>query len=319
VVYVPLMFEGRVTGRVGAGLTDRGDDRSAMAEYIPTLVQFADAAAIALGPALVQGDRDSWAHRLIDEILERHDYRTVFQPVRRLTDGRPVGLEALTRFEANWTPSQVFAHARAASRLRELELATLQSAADASRSLPPGVWLSVNCSPGLLVDTDALAAVLAPIDRPIVLELSEQDVVSDYAPIAKAMARLGPQFRLAVDDAGAGFSSLRHVLEVRPQFVKLDIGLVVGVAMDLTRTALVAGFVRFAADAGFDLVAEGIETDADRKALRRLGVRLGQGYLLGRPGPAEDLVGGREAHGRVRSQRDHSARPAIEARSPLAN
>ena len=68
--------------------------------------------------------------------------------------------------------------------------------------------------------------------------------------------------------------------------MKLDIGLVQGVATDLTRTALVAGFVRFAADAGFELIAEGIETDADRRALRRLGVGLGQGFLLGRPGPA---------------------------------
>ncbi len=289
-VYVPLQFEGRVIGIVGAGLTDRGDDRSAMAEYIPTLVQFADVASIALGPALGQRDRDSWAHRLIEEILERHEYRAVFQPVRRLIDGRVIGYEALTRFEATWTPSQIFAHARVAERLRDLELATLRAAAEASADLPAGVWLSVNCSPDLLVETEALVAVLAPVQREIVLELSEQDVVSDYRPIADAVARLGPRFRLAVDDAGAGFSSLRHILEVRPQFVKLDIGLVQGVATDITRTALVAGFVRFAADAGFDLIAEGIETDADRKALRRLGVGFGQGYLLGKPTPVADIA-----------------------------
>ena len=289
-VYVPLHFEGRVLGIVGAGLTDRGDDRSAMAEYIPTLVQFADMASIALGPALVHRDRDSWAHRLIEEILERHEYRPVFQPVRRLADGKVIGYEALTRFDATWTTGQIFAHARLAERLRDLELATLRATAEASADLPEGVWLSVNCSPDLLVDTDALVAALAPVQREIVLELSEQDVVSDYRPIAHAIAKLGPRFHLAVDDAGAGFSSLRHILEVRPQFVKLDIGLVQGVAADLTRTALVAGFVRFAADAGFDLIAEGIETDADRKALRRLGVRLGQGYLLGKPTPVADIA-----------------------------
>ena len=288
-VYVPLHFEGRVMGIVGAGLTDRGDDRSAMAEYIPTLVQFADVAAVTLGPALVQRDRDSAAHRLIEEILERHDYHPVFQPVRRLADGRIVGYEALTRFDATWTPSQIFAHARIADRLRELELATLAAAAEASGQLPAATWLSVNCSPDLLADTGALVAALAPVEHEIVLELSEQDVVSDYGPIADAIARLGPRFRLAVDDAGAGFSSLRHILEVRPQFVKLDIGLVQGVATDITRTALVAGFVRFAADAGFDLIAEGIELEADRRALRRLGVKLGQGYLLGRPKRVDEL------------------------------
>ncbi len=290
-VYVPLIFEGRVVGTVGAGLTDRGDDRSAMAEYLPTLVQFADAAALELGPSLVKRDEDSGSQRAIDEILEGNAYWPVFQAVRRLTDGRTVGYEALSRFEANWTPSQVFGHARLSGRMHDLELATLRAAAKASIALPSDCWVSFNCSEALLLDTDVLADVLEPIRREVVIELSEQDLISDYGPIAAAMARLGPGRRLAVDDAGAGFASLRHVLEVRPQFVKLDIGLVQGVATDITRTALVAGFVRFATDAGFDLIAEGIETDADRRALRRLGVRLGQGYLLGRPLRATDIGG----------------------------
>lgn len=289
-VYVPLVFEGRVIGIVGAGLTDRGDDRSSMAEYIPTLVQFADAAALELGPSLAKRDLHTGAHRAVDEILGSHGYWPVFQPIRRLSDGQTVGFEALSRFEATWTPSQIFAHARVADRLLELELATLRAAAEASVGLPGGPWLSVNCSPDLLVDTDALATIFEPVGQEIVLELSEQDVVSDYRPIARALERLGPRFRLAVDDAGAGFSSLRHILEVRPQFVKLDIGLVEGVATDLTRTALVAGFVRFAADAGFELIAEGIETEADRDALRKLGVVLGQGYLLGVPARATDVA-----------------------------
>jgi EAL domain-containing protein (putative c-di-GMP-specific phosphodiesterase class I) len=282
-VYVPLVFEGRVVGTVGAGLTDRGDDRSAMAEYLPTLVQFADAAALELGPSLSKRDLDSNSKRAIDEILEGGGYWPVFQPVRRLTDGRTVGYEALSRFDATWTPSQIFGHARLSGRLHELELATLRAAAAASIALPAECWISFNCSEALLLETATLAEVLEPVRQEVVIELSEQDVIADYAPIGAAVARLGPRRRLAVDDAGAGFASLRHILEVRPQFVKLDIGLVEGVAADITRTALVAGFVRFATDAGFDLIAEGIETDADRRALRRLGVRFGQGYLLGRP------------------------------------
>jgi len=286
-VYAPLVFEGRVVGTVGAGLTDRGDDRSAMAEYLPTLVQFADAAALELGPSLVKRDQDSSSQRAIDDILEGHEYWPVFQPVRRLTDGRTVGYEALSRFEATWTPSQIFGHARLSGRMHDLELATLRAAAAATIALPMECWISFNCSEALLLDTDALAEVLEPVRQQVVIELSEQDLIADYGPIAGAVARLGPGRRLAVDDAGAGFASLRHILEVRPQFVKIDIGLVQGVASDITRTALVAGFVRFATDAGFDLIAEGIETDADRRALRRLGVRFGQGFLLGRPMRAE--------------------------------
>jgi EAL domain-containing protein (putative c-di-GMP-specific phosphodiesterase class I) len=289
-VYVPMVFEGRVVGLVSAGLTDRGDDRSAVAEYIPTLVQYADAASLELGASLARRDEDTATNTIIDEILAGAGYWPVFQPIRRLTDGHTVGYEALTRFGSSWTASQVFAHARLAGRMRDLELATLRAAAQASAVLPAHCWLSVNCSAELLTDTRALMEILEPIGREVIVELSEQDVIADYGPIAAASTILGPHRRLAVDDAGAGFASLRHILEVRPQFVKLDLGLVQGVATDLTRTALVAGFVRFAEDAGFELIAEGIENEADRRALRRLGVKLGQGYLLGVPEPAQQLM-----------------------------
>jgi EAL domain-containing protein (putative c-di-GMP-specific phosphodiesterase class I) len=293
-----------------------------MAEYIPTLVQFADAAAVILGPSLAASAQVSTARQVIDDILEHGSFRPVFQPVRGLRDGRIVGYEALTRF-AGAEPSGVFVHARVAGRLRDLEVATMRAAAMTAASLPHDCWLSLNCSADLLVDTDALAAILAPIDRPVILELSEQDVIRDYEPIAAALGRIGSKARLAVDDAGAGFSSLRHILEVRPHFVKLDIGLVAGVAADLTRTALVAGMVRFATDGGFELIAEGVEGEADLAALRRLGVELGQGFFLGSPEPVDQVArneavarGGRERRPRVRTPRDR--RPGVDIASPLA-
>ena len=115
------------------------------------------------------------------------------------------------------------------------------------------------------------------------IELSEHEMISDYKPIGTAMRRLGPNRSLAVDDAGSGFASLRHILEVQPAYVKMDIGLVQGAATDLSRRALVAGFVHFARDAEFTLIAEGIESAEDLKTLKGLGVALGQGFLLGRP------------------------------------
>jgi EAL domain-containing protein (putative c-di-GMP-specific phosphodiesterase class I) len=325
IAYAPLVFEGRAIGVVAAGLSDRADERSVMAEYVPTLVQFADAVTGVLGPSLAARARISTARQVIDEILDRGSYWPVFQPVRRLRDGRIVGYEALTRFATAPDPGGVFAHAKAAGRMRELELATLRAAATTAASLPLDCWLSLNCSPDLLVETDVLAGILAPIRQPVVLELSEQDVIRDYQPIAAAMGRLGSKVRLAVDDAGAGFASLRHILEVRPALVKLDIGLVLGVATDLTRAALVAGFVRFASDARFALIAEGIETEADRLALRRLGVGFGQGFFLGMPEPVH-LVERNVATPRkrpdpgrrLRSARDRNAPPAIEAATPFA-
>lgn len=320
--YVPLVFEGRVIGVVAAGLTDRGDDRSAMAEYVPTLVEFADAAAVALGPALAAKLELSTARQLIDDILERAAFTPVFQPVRSLEDGRIVGYEALTRFGSSVDTGAVFAQARVAGQLRDLEVATMAAAANAAAGLPLDCWLSVNCSADLLVETEVLARILAPIRQPIVLELSEQDVIKDYEPIAAALERIGPDARLAVDDAGAGFASLRHILEVRPALVKLDIGLVKGVAADLTRTALIAGLVRFAADAQFELIAEGIETQADRVALRRLGVGFGQGYLLGRPESAErvalnaDVPLAHRGFERVRVRQSRAPRPSSVSAGP---
>jgi len=91
--------------------------------------------------------------------------------------------------------------------------------------------------------------------------------------------------RLAVDDAGAGYSGLRHILELRPQFVKLDLSLVRHVDTDPARQAMVAGMAHFARNSGCELIAEGIETEEELNELIRLGINLGQGYLFGKPGP----------------------------------
>jgi EAL domain-containing protein (putative c-di-GMP-specific phosphodiesterase class I) len=93
--------------------------------------------------------------------------------------------------------------------------------------------------------------------------------------------------RIAVDDAGAGYASLRHILELRPTFAKLDISLVRGIDDDELRQAIAAGFGYFALRTGCRLVAEGVETEEEAAALRRLGIELAQGYLFGRPLPID--------------------------------
>jgi EAL domain-containing protein (putative c-di-GMP-specific phosphodiesterase class I) len=110
--------------------------------------------------------------------------------------------------------------------------------------------------------------------------------VEDYAALRDAIAALGPSVRYAIDDAGAGFASFRHILELRPDFVKLDIGLVRNIERDPARQALLAGMRYFAVKTGCTLIAEGIETEAERRQLDQLAIDLGQGYLLGRPAEA---------------------------------
>jgi EAL domain-containing protein (putative c-di-GMP-specific phosphodiesterase class I) len=204
-----------------------------------------------------------------------------------------VGYEALTRFDVPRTPAQVFAEAAALGRTLDLEAATMRAALAAAQDLPRQCWLSLNVSPALLADQLTMHQLLKDVRRAVVLEISEHDAITDYEPIAACLRSLGRTRVVAVDDAGAGFASLRHILEVRPAYVKLDLGLVQQVSGDLTRRALVAGMVRFATDAGFKLIAEGIETEDDLAALRDLGLRLGQGYLLGRPALASEIVASR--------------------------
>jgi EAL domain-containing protein (putative c-di-GMP-specific phosphodiesterase class I) len=131
-----------------------------------------------------------------------------------------------------------------------------------------------------------MSAALMTATRPIVLEITEREAIEDYRALRKAMAGLGAGVDWAVDDAGAGYASLRHIIEIRPGYVKLDRGLVSGIGADPIRQALVAGMLHFGASIGLKIIAEGVETDAERRTLSALGVEFGQGYLLGRPEPA---------------------------------
>jgi EAL domain-containing protein (putative c-di-GMP-specific phosphodiesterase class I) len=128
-----------------------------------------------------------------------------------------------------------------------------------------------------------LASLTDDVQRPLVVEITERMAIEDYGAARRLLRRHLPNARIAVDDAGAGFASLRHIAELRPAIVKLDMQLVRNVHRDPAREALVAGMVHFARASGCELIAEGIEVEQERAALMRLGVDLGQGFLLGRP------------------------------------
>jgi len=283
IAYAPVSHQGRLIGLVTLTTGVAAGGVAALAELLPIVVEVAQYAGGALAPRLLEHAATSAAGLLVDEILRDGRFWPVFQPIVELATGRTVGYEALSRFDHVLGPQELFNQAAIGGRSRDLELATLGAALDASGALPPDVWLSVNSSAALLGDVEALAELLRDVRRRIVIELSEHEIIDNYGPIRAAIERLGPNRTLAVDDAGAGFASLRHVLDARPTHVKLDIGLVHGVDDDPSRRALVAGFVHFAREAGFSLIAEGIETPAELATLRLLGVELGQGYLLGRP------------------------------------
>jgi EAL domain-containing protein (putative c-di-GMP-specific phosphodiesterase class I) len=281
---VPLRTQAAILGALVV-CTQVGEGVTFLASRLPVLESFGAVATALLGPGILDRQRSADVHREIAGILERKAFRPVFQPIVDLASERVVGHEALTRFDDETRPDRRFADAAATGLGLELESACMDAALAAWPRATAGGWLSLNVSPDMLLERGRLKRSLADRGGRIVLEVTEHVAIEDYGPIRDAVSSVAPRVRIAVDDAGAGFASFRHILELRPDFVKLDIGLVRDVDRDDVRQALVAGIVYFARKSGCQLIAEGIETVGERDQLHALGVDLGQGFLLGRPGP----------------------------------
>jgi EAL domain-containing protein (putative c-di-GMP-specific phosphodiesterase class I)/CheY-like chemotaxis protein len=276
-------------GTLGAlvALTSIPDGIEYLTTRLPVLTSFGAVASALLAPGIIERQRHGATRAEIESVLIDRPFSPVFQPIVELATGRVIGYEALTRFADGTRPDRRFADATAVGLGIELEALTLSAAFGEAEHLPPEPWLSLNVSPEFLVDPVRPKAVLAKRgSRSLVLEITEHVAIEDYARFRAAVETLGSSVGIAVDDAGAGYASFRHILELRPDYVKLDIGLVREIDRDDVRQALVAGIVYFAERTGCRLIAEGVETEGERARLQRLGVEFGQGYLLGRPAPA---------------------------------
>jgi EAL domain-containing protein (putative c-di-GMP-specific phosphodiesterase class I)/DNA-binding response OmpR family regulator len=280
----PLSGAGEVFG-VLATVLEASASVSEVQSGLATAVDFAAVASSLFAPTVRQRRRDREVRVHLEEILDEQSFTPLFQPIVRLSEGDAVGYEALARFADGVRPDVRFAEAANVGLGLELERATLSRALAVGRRLPAGTWLSVNVSPRLILADEWLGEQLARQGRRIVIELSEHERVDDYAALHASLRRLPGTVDVGVDDVGAGFASLRHVLVLHPAFMKLDLSWVRGVESDPVREALVSGLVEFATRLGCQLVAEGVETPAERQALLDLGVPLGQGYLFGRPQP----------------------------------
>lgn len=285
--YVPIHHAGTLIGLLAVGST--GESASVeLAENMPALVEFASLAGVLVGPDLSGKISSTHARQRIVNVLDRLAFHPVYQPIVDLKRDRVVGNEALTRFEDGTAPDEQFAAAEAVGLGLALETVTLRAAISSAVGLAPGMLLTLNVSPALVLEGKAIRSLISGVRQPVVLEITEHTAIADYAAFHRAVEALGPSVRLAVDDAGAGFASFRHILELRPAFVKLDRWIVAGIDHDPAKQALVAGMRQFARSTGCELIAEGVETASERIALVALGIRLAQGYLLGRPEPLPD-------------------------------
>lgn len=267
-------------------------DHSLNERDVEMMRAFADLAAVQIEAVRDRSAREAETAGRVSRVIERDTLMTVYQPIYDLSTNEVSGVEALARFPDNEQrgPDEWFAEAADVGLAVDLELAAARAALRNLPLLPPNVYLALNLSPDTLL-SGRVAQFLEeiPFGR-VVLEVTEHAIIRDFVSFRRALDPLRERVRIAVDDAGAGFSGLRHILDIRPDIIKLDMSLTRGIDKDPARTALARALISFAADIGSTIVAEGIETAAELTALKALGAHAGQGYHLQRPKPISALA-----------------------------
>jgi EAL domain-containing protein (putative c-di-GMP-specific phosphodiesterase class I) len=283
---VPLRLrDGSIYGSFCA--LSRSRDDSLTQRDLSTLRAFAD---LAIDQIETDMSADSHRQMLVDRIgaaIDAGQPAIFLQPIHRLDTGRSSGAEALARFTdaSKRPPNEWFDDAFEVGLGIELELAAIRNALSAAAYAPADHYVSINVSPETAL-SGKLGPMLEAAARPnLVLEVTEHSGVEDYEALRDALTELRRYGRIAIDDFGAGYSSLRHIIALQPDILKLDMSLVRDIDTDPGKRALANAMVGFAGRVGASIVAEGVETQAENAVLRDLGVTYGQGYLFSRPMP----------------------------------
>lgn len=227
--------------------------------------------------------------RCISDLIDSGGPRIVYQPVVRLTTGETVAVEALSRFPPSCFGHALdtegwFAEARTVNLHVDLETLIAQQAIKAFSSLPPTVKIAINASPDTVSERlPQLVCDLPERDR-LIIELTEHERWTETPAALRGVERLRSRgIRIAVDDAGTGYSGLEQLIQLRPHLIKIDHALTGGIDRDPVRCALAMGIARLADAINASVIAEGIETPQERDTIAMIGITFGQGYLLGKP------------------------------------
>jgi EAL domain-containing protein (putative c-di-GMP-specific phosphodiesterase class I) len=285
-ISVPLRFrDGRVYGSFCC--LSRNADYSLTDRDLATVRAFA---ALAGEQIELEQKEDAGRRLLSDRIAHAMAARQPvihLQPIHRLDSGRTAGAEALARFpdRKERAPNHWFEEAFDVGLGVDLELAAVRQALAALPFVPAGQYLSINVSPATLL-SDGLTPLIEGIGtRDVVLEITEHKKVDDHAALRRRLARLRRYVRVAIDDVGAGYAGLQHIIAFEPDILKLDLSLTRGIDGDAAKRALAVAMVSFAAGIGSAIVAEGVERQEERDVLRDLGIVYGQGWLFSRAMP----------------------------------
>lgn len=236
-------------------------------------------------------ERDASMDR-VNEVLADEAIAPVYQPIVELKTGQRIGYEALSRFPGDpaHTPDRWFEDAWRVGLGIPLELLAVRLAATALPRLRNGAGLSINASPPVVAAQGFLPCLGNKVDR-VAVEITEHLRVDDYDEVKLKLAslrRAGGQ--VAIDDFGAGYASLQHILKIKPEWIKLDTSLTERIGRDEVAQALVRSLVTFTESIGVHIVAEGIENADGVEMLSDLGIRFGQGFHLGRPAPLDEAL-----------------------------
>jgi EAL domain-containing protein (putative c-di-GMP-specific phosphodiesterase class I) len=221
----------------------------------------------------------------VEAAIRARAFDLVYQPIVHLDSARISGVEALCRFHDGRPADLWFRQVEALGLAAEMDVVVVERATEDLPLLPPGS-LFLNLSATTLARPEPLLTALLPIldERVVVVELTEHMMVADYQAVIESLRILRTAgVLLAVDDAGAGYSTFQHILRLRPDVIKLDRSITSGVDCDAAKRALTNALVIFAAETSASVIAEGIETEGELMTLRESGVTRGQGYWLARP------------------------------------
>ena len=230
----------------------------------------------------------------IHDIIEQELITTLYQPIISLINGEIIGYEALSRGPkdtALYSPVALIQKAEEISRIWELEMIFRKRAIEKAIHIPSCKLLFINVDPNIMLDANYEKGMTKSYlekykinVRDIVFEITERSAIEDYPSFKKIINHYRSQeYNIAIDDVGSGYSGLKSITELKPNFVKIDMDLIRDIDTDVFKKSIIKGLVSVAKDTGLQLIAEGVETHAELRTVIELGVHNAQGYLLHRP------------------------------------
>ncbi|MGH2956433.1 MAG: sensor domain-containing phosphodiesterase [Solirubrobacterales bacterium] len=231
------------------------------------------------------------------EVLASEEITPFYQPIFELSTNRVIAYEGLSRFPGDpaRTPDRWFAEAWELGLGVQLELLAVRMIARSLQRLPEDIGVCINASPPTMAASGFMSSLGAQAER-VTVELTEHLEINDYGDLRTALAPLQEAGgKTAIDDFGAGYASLAHIVKLNPDWIKLDISLTCEIVDNPIAHSLARALASFGEGMGIGVIAEGIESEDEREALVDLGVRFGQGFHLGMPAPLSEALGAASA------------------------